>query len=560
MTIDAPDAPPQPLPIKPSGRRGGFAVLVAAGILLSRLAGLVRESVSAHYLGNSMASGAFKAAIKIPNFLQNLFGEGVLSASFIPVYSRLLVGEDRKLAGRVAGAFASLLALVVTVLVLLGVLFTPFLIDVIAPGYQGEARDLTIRIVRILFPGTGLLVLSAWCLGVLNSHHKFFLAYVAPVLWNAAMIATLFIFGERSSQNSLVIALAWGSVAGAALQLGIQLPFVFRYASGLKFKPDTTLAPIRQIFRNFGPVFIGRGVVQISGFVDQIIASLLGPTAVSGLAYAQTIYMLPVSLFGMAVAASELPQMSQAGGTDDERAAVLRRRLEAGLRQVAFFVIPTMIAFILIGRPLVAAIFESGDFGKGDTTFVWFILIGSSIGLLAATMGRLYSSAFYALFDTKTPMKFALTRIVIAAALGLLLAFPLRQAMVSFAAQTLHVGLPDIEEAPVSIGAAALSLAAAIAGWVEFLMLRRSMDRRIGTTRLPRSFTGQVWLAALLAGIASALLAPFALGWISGAGRMSNIIRAVMLCAVFGVVYFSVASLSGLPEVRSLANRFRRRT
>lgn len=534
-------------------------MLVAAGILLSRLAGLVRESVSAHYLGNSVASGAFKAAIKIPNFLQNLFGEGVLSASFIPVYSRLLVGEDRKLAGRVAGAFASVLALVVTVLVLLGVLFTPFLVDVIAPGYQGEARDLTIRIVRILFPGTGLLVLSAWCLGVLNSHHKFFLAYVAPVLWNAAMIATLFIFGGSSSQNSLVIALAWGSVAGAALQFGIQLPFVFRYASGLKFKPDTTLEPIRQIFRNFGPVFIGRGVVQISGFVDQIIASLLGPTAVSGLAYAQTIYMLPVSLFGMAVAASELPQMSKAGGTDEERGLVLRRRLESGLRQVAFFVIPTMVAFILIGRPLVAAIFESGDFGEGDTTFVWFILIGSSIGLLAATMGRLYSSAFYALFDTKTPMKFALSRIVIAAALGLLMAFPFREAIVSFAAEILHVGLPDIEEAPVSIGAAALSLAAAIAGWVEFLMLRRSMDGRIGTTRLPRSFTGQVWLSALVAGIVAALLQYFATAWIVTEGRVSNIIRALMVCGVFGIIYLSVAAVSGLPEVRSLMNRFRRR-
>lgn len=560
MTTDAPDAPPQPLPIMPSGRRGGFAVLVAAGILLSRLAGLIRESVSAHYLGNSVASGAFKAAIKIPNFLQNLFGEGVLSASFIPVYSRLLVGDDRKLAGRVAGAFASLLALVVSVLVLLGVLFTPLLIDLIAPGYQGEARELTIRIVRILFPGTGLLVLSAWCLGVLNSHHKFFLAYVAPVLWNAAMIATLFIFGSRSSQSSLVIALAWGSFAGAALQFGIQVPFVFRYASGLRFKPDTTLEPIRQIFRNFGPVFIGRGVVQISGFVDQIIASLLGPTAVSGLAYAQTIYMLPVSLFGMAVAASELPQMSQAGGTDEERAAILRRRLEAGLRQVSFFVIPTMVAFILVGRPLIAAIFESGDFGPGDTTFVWFILIGSSIGLLAATMGRLYSSAFYALFDTRTPMKFAITRIVVAAALGLLLAFPFREAIVSFAAGALNVGLPDIEEAPVSIGAAALSLAAATAGWLEFLMLRYSMDGRIGKTRLPRSFSGPVWLAALLGGIAAAALNHFSDAWMASPGRFSNIIRALTICAVFGVVYFSVAAVAGVPEVRSLLKRFKRRS
>src|SRR3954451_17011050 len=171
--------------------RGGHAFWVAAGILLSRLAGLVRERVFAHYLGNSDAAGAFKAALRIPNFLQNLFGEGVLSASFIPVYSRLLAEKDEEAAGRVAGSIAALLALVVSIIVLIGVIDTPYFIDVIAWGYVGEARELTIRIARVLFPGAGLLVLSAWCLGILNSHRKFFLSYSAPVIWSAAMIVSL---------------------------------------------------------------------------------------------------------------------------------------------------------------------------------------------------------------------------------------------------------------------------------------------------------------------------------------------------------------------------------
>jgi len=170
---------------------------VGSGILLSRIAGLIRERVFAHYFGNSDAADAFKAALRIPNFLQNLFGEGVLSASFIPVYAGLLAREDDEEAQRTAGAVAGLLALSTSILVLIGVLATPYLIDLIAPGFHGEKRELTIRIVRILFPGAGLLVFSAWCLGVLNSHRRFFLSYIAPVIWNAAMIATLWRFGRR---------------------------------------------------------------------------------------------------------------------------------------------------------------------------------------------------------------------------------------------------------------------------------------------------------------------------------------------------------------------------
>src|ERR1051325_945274 len=292
-------------------RFGGYAALVAAGILLSRIAGLVRTRVMAHYLGNSRAADAFAAALKVPNFLQNLFGEGVLSASFIPVYARTLARGDEKLAGRVAGVIASILLLVTSIIVLLGVLLTPWLIGLIAPGFEGSTRALTIRIVRILFPGTGLLVLSAWCLGILNSHRKFFLSYVAPVLWNAAMIATLVVFGTRLHENELVVALAWGTVVGCALQFGVQVPFVFRYAKHLHFGLESN-DEVREVFRTFGPVVVGRGVVQLSAYIDQILASYLPAGAVISLTYAQTIYLMPISLFGMSVAAAELPRMAGA--------------------------------------------------------------------------------------------------------------------------------------------------------------------------------------------------------------------------------------------------------
>src|ERR1044071_9923756 len=179
--------------------RGAF--LVGAGILLSRIVGVIRQRVFAYFLGNSDAMDAFNAAFRIPNFLQNVFGEGALSASFIPVYAKLLAPRDGETqveraareeeADRVAWSVFTLLALVVSVLVLVGVLSTPLLINAIAMGFEGEKRDLTERLVRIFFPGAGLLVLSAWCLGVLNSHRRFFLSYTAPVVWNIALIAAL---------------------------------------------------------------------------------------------------------------------------------------------------------------------------------------------------------------------------------------------------------------------------------------------------------------------------------------------------------------------------------
>jgi len=179
------------------------------------------------------------------DFISKLEAEGELVRVREPVstvlemteiQTRLLAEGEEEEAGKVAGAVGATLALAVAVLCLAGVLATPWLIDIIAPGFSGSKRDLTISLVRILFPGAGLLVFSAWCLGILNSHRKLFLSYAAPVMWSAAMIATLWIFGGRSTLSQLAITLAWGSVAGSALQFGIQLPMVLKLARHLRLR------------------------------------------------------------------------------------------------------------------------------------------------------------------------------------------------------------------------------------------------------------------------------------------------------------------------------------
>jgi putative peptidoglycan lipid II flippase len=529
------DFPTEEPPARNEMSTGRGAFFVGAGILISRIVGLVRQRVFAHYFGASAAGDAFAAAFRIPNFLQNVFGEGALSASFIPVYSKLLAQDNEEEASRVAGAILALLALVTSAIVLVGVLFTPYFIDLIAWGFEGEKRELTIRLARILFPGAGLLVISAWCLGVLNSHHRFFLSYTAPVVWNGAIIIALLMYGGRVIDFRLAEVTAWGSVIGSALQFGVQLPTVLRVVHRLRPVLDLVGTNVRTVIRNFLPVFVSRGVVQISAFVDAGLASLLPEGAVISLTYAQSLYTLPVSLFGMSVSAAELPAMSRAVGNVEQVADILRHRLDAGLRRIAFFIIPSSMAFLALGDVIAAVLYQTGKFKHADANYVWAILAGSTIGLLASTLGRLYSSTYYALHDTRTPLRYAIIRVTLTTVLGYLCAILLP---------------PAIGLAP-KWGVAGLTGSAGIAGWIEFALLRRTLNRRIGRTGLPIPFVMKLWAGAS-AGAAIAwglkLLVP----------TLHPIPLAMVVLGAYGVTYFAVTTAFGLPEARTVVGRLLR--
>ena len=505
------------------------SALVAFGILCSRLTGFIRQRFFAQYFGLSDAADAFTAAFRIPNFLQNLFGEGALSASFIPVYAALIARQQHGEAVRVAGAVAALLALVTTTLVLFGVLATPLLVALIAPGFEGEKRALTVALVRILFPGAGLLVLSAWCLGILNSHRRFLLSYIAPVIWNVAMIVTLLWWGGITPLPRLAILLAIGAVAGSALQMLVQMPSVLALVPGLRLRLEFS-EHVRTTARNFVPVFVSRGVVQISAYIDALLASLLPTGAVTGLANAQLLYTLPVSLFGMSISAAALPAMSGDVGVDAIH--VVRDRLNGGLRQIAFFVIPSAVAFLTLGDVIAAALFQTGRFTSRDATFVWGILAGSSFGLLATTLARLYSSTYYALRDTRTPLRYALVHVGIATMLGYLAA----------------IVIPPVVGVDPIWGTAGLTASASLAGWVELWLLRRSLNSRIGSTGLPLPLALKLWIAALSAA-ATAWAVKLA------APAVHPIVRAVLVLAPFGAMYVGLTLAFGVAEARRLLAR-----
>ena len=542
------------------------AFWVGLGIFFSRISGLIRNRVFAYYLGNSAAAGAFRAAMRIPNFLQNLFGEGVLSASFIPVYSKLLSDKEQKLADHVAGVVGGLLALGMAAFVLLGVLLTPAFVALVAPGFTGDTRQLTIELVRILFPGVGLLVLSAWCLGILNSHRKFFLSYVAPVVWNGAMIAALIIgaLSARGDFARLTVYLAWGAVVGAFLQFLVQLPFVYKLMHGWHWSLDHRISHVREIFSNSIPIVISRGVVQMSAYIDGIIGSFLGPSAVACLAYAQTIYLLPISLFGMSVAAAELPEMSSADHDHADGHEYLRKRIAVSQNRMAFFVVPSTVLLMFLGNFAVKALYQTGHFTYDDTLYVWYVLIGAAIGLSASTWSRLYQSAFYALRDTKTPLKFAVARVFLTAFLGWLFAFPLRHALNLFFFNWLGLVVPQLKNIHLGMGAVGLTASAGIAAYVEFGGLKYVLKRKIGGLASPYLFLAKIWSSSLLAAAFVIALSRMHLS----STMLFRLLRAQYLhydftssfwLAVFAIAYLTLTWILNVDESRRFILRLKSR-
>src|SRR5262249_39498766 len=479
----------------------------------------------------SIAADALRGALRIPNVLQNLFGEGVLSASFIPVYARLLAQDEEEESGRVAGAIASLLALVVSVLVLAGVAATPWIIDVIVPGFKGETRALTITLVRILFPGVGLLVMSAWCLGILNSHRRFFLAYVSSVVWNGAIVGALLLF-RHGGMAELAVYAAWGSVVGSGLQVALQLPVVLRLERRIRLAINAGNENVRTVIRNFVPVFFSRGVSQVSGYIDNLLASYLPMGAVSSLSVAQALYLLPVSLFGMSISAAELPAMSSAMGSDEQVATTLRERIASSTQRIGFFVVPSAIGFIALGDVIAAAIYQTGKFQRSDSIHIWGILAGSGVGLVASTVSRLYSSAYYALRDTRTPLRYALVRVTLTTVLGYLSALPLPRLL----------GIDPLW------GVVGLTASAGFAGWVEFLLLRRGMNRKIGKTAFPSGFFARLWLAAVIAaGVAWAVKLAL--------HPQQPQVAAVLILVPYAAVYLGGMMLLGVEQAGALVKR-----
>lgn len=533
---DAREAPPrlasagESTPREATAPQTRGAAQVAAGIFASRVSGFIQRRVFAYYFGSSDYADAWTAALRLPNVVQNLLGEGTLSASLIPVYADLVERGSEEDARRFAGAALGILTVVAGALALVGYALAPLLVALFFPEWDAAKRELTTVLVRILFPMTGVLVISAWALGILNSHRRFFVSYVAPVLWNLAMIAAMIggavYLGLEAQSRDLVLALAWGALLGGFLQLGFQLPFVLSVLGGLRLSLGRGVTGVQEAVRNFWPVVAARGVVNLSGWIDLILAGLLTSGAVAVMGYAQTFYLLPISLFGMSIAASELPELSRMRG-DAER--VVATRVSSALARVAYFLIPSMLVYLALGDVVVAALFETGQFGPAESLVTWGVLAAYALGLPASGSSRVMQSAFYALRDTRTPARVAYLRVALSAGVGIGLMFPADR-----------IGFGSLR-----LGAAGLALGATVGAWVEYTLLRRALGRRIGphgpgAGRAVR--VGLAGAAATATGVVLQVLLPPA----------HPIVTAAETLVPAGVVFLVTAALLGeaRPRVR----------
>ena len=505
--------------MKPEPRGVGTGALrVALGIGLSRGFGFLREMALAFFFGVGPHADVFRTALRGPNLLQNLLGEQSLSASFIPVYSRFLATGRREDAGRFAGAIFGLLLATVSAIAVVGVLLAEPIVTVIAPGYLADAAridagqasvdrfPLAVAAVRIMFPMTALLVLSAWALGVLNSHRRFFISYMAPALWNVAIIGALFMTADRllgtewwrsgsalqvSDLDRLVLAACMGALVGGALQFLVQVPFLFQSLQGFRFSLSTSVEGVREAFRAFLPLLAGRGAVQISGYLDFFLASFLAAGAVGALGWAQTLYLLPISLFGMSVAAAELPELSRDSTEMDTDA--LKSRIRRGFEQMSFLTVPSVVCFIAFGFLVVGALFRRGRFGLADNWLVYLVLVAYSVGLIASSTSRLLNNVFYAQGETRLPARVAVQRVLLSALVGVTAMFWLDRYAVSDLFPVLE------SDRDLYLGALGLAVGAGVGAWFELLRLIGALRSRLEGFGLGWRRAGRLLGVALLA-------------------------------------------------------------
>ena len=504
--------------------------MVAAGIVLSRLVGLLRQRVAAHYFGTSAMADVLAAAFRAGNITQNLLGEGTLSATFIPVYARLRGGGKGREAAHFALSALGLLLVVAAAASLIGVIAAPWLSFGIAAGFDAEKLASTTRIVRIVFPMTGLLVLSAWGLGVLNAHRQFFLPYAAPVAWSAAQIAALVVAGAWLGQRGepLAEAMAWGAFAGAALQLGLLLPAARRLLGGLRPRFDTRDPSVREAAGKLPAALIGRGVIQVSGLVDTLLVSFLGPGANAAFGYAQTIYLLPMSLLGTGEAAAALPEMARevADGDVERRNAALRQRLGASLARIAVLTVPATAALGLLGRDVIALLLQTGSFDREATDRVVPLLAAYGLALLGNAAGRVLITMLFALGDARTPARFAIFRVMVSTGLALVL-------------------MRRLDVLGVVLGAV-------IAGWAEAALLGWRVRGAIGGLGLEQVRAGRIALlpaASVGCGVGVRAALPAAL--------QGTPLGALLSLGAFGAGFVIAAPALGLLDPRALLRRRR---
>ena len=502
------------------------AGVVGSATLLSRILGLVRDMVTAWFFGTGLAADAFFVAFRIPNLLRRLFAEGSLTVAFIPVFTEYLYNRGREEAFSLARSAWWILAMILAAVTVLGVAIAPVIVKIIALGFSSPDKfELTVLLTRIMFPYIFFIGLVALAMGILNALGHFAAPALAPVLLNVGMIGCVFLLSPYLEKPS--VGLAIGVIVGGALQLALQIPFMIRKGFHLLVRSPLYHSALKRIALLMSPAVLGAAVYQISTLVDTLLASLLPEGSVSYLYYADRLVQFPLGVFAIALATAALPSLSKQAALGDTEG--LRTSFSYALRLVFFITIPAMTGLIVLREPIVQLLFERGAFDPAATRMTAEALFYYAIGLCAFSGVRIVASTFYALQDTKTPVRMAVISLVVKIVLSILFMGPMR-----------HGGL---------------ALATSLASGVNLVLLIWALRKRLGRIGA-RGILGSILKSTASAVVMGAVIVLAAV-WISPQRSWSTwCLLTWVLGGVAGgaVLYCGIASLFRCAEVAAVVD------
>ncbi len=508
------------------------AGIVGLATMLSRIFGFIRDMVVAAFFGAGIATDAFFVAFRIPNLLRRLLGEGSLTVAFIPVFTEYLKNKSRESALELASIALTLLSILLVVVSLAGVLFSPLIVSVMAPGFiKNPAQfDLAVFLTRVMFPYIFFISLVALCMGILNSLRHFAAPALAPVVLNIAMILSVLVLHKYFEEP--ITSLAIGVVFGGILQLALQWPFLIKMGARLKPNFNFHHPGIKKIGLLLLPTLVGSGIYQINIFIGTILASVLPKGSVSFLYYADRVVELPLGVFAIAVGTASLPSFSAqvARGLFDE----FKRTISFSLRLILYITVPATVALIALREPIVSVLFQRGAFDSHSTLMTAQALLYYTLGLWAFSVIRVIDSAFFSLQDRKSPLKAAFVSLLVNVGLSILLMFPLK-----------HGGL---------------ALATSAASAVNVLMLSFILRKKIGVFLDQKFYSslGKTFFASALMGI-SFYLVDFMYPWNIQAAFETRALFLTICIATGILVFFGTSFLLKSDEIVSLLNVIRRK-
>lgn len=522
---------------KLSGDGENSRIIRAAGVvgtatLGSRILGFVRDMVTAFFFGTGNAADAFFVAFTIPNLLRRLFAEGTMTVSFVPIFTDYIVNEGKEEAFRVARITMTILSIVLVFTVLIGIVFSPEIVFLFAPGFKGDPQKwgLTVDLTRIMFPFILFVSFTALAMGVLNSMGHFLAPASAPILLNVAMIGSMFLISPLMKRP--IVGLAWGVIIGGLLQVLLQIgPLLKR---GVTFRPslDYKHPAVKMMLKLMLPAIFGASIYQLNVVVIRFLASFLESGSVSYLYYADRLTQFPLGIFAVAIGTAVLPSMSKMAATG--RIDDLKRSFTDSLSMTLFITVPASVGLIVLRVPIISLLFYRGEFDYSSVVATADALLYFSIGLPAVSGVRVMANAFYALKDTATPVKIGAMSIALNIILCILLMEPLK-----------HGGL---------------ALAVSAAAFLNAFLLLYVFRRREGRLRLRRLFVSLVktGIACVAMGASSMFVASFC-DW-GLKGQNLNKLVFMTLAIVFGIiVYIAATYLMGSRELKGIAGPIKRK-